>query len=258
MTEAPTGFAPSPAGYAVPPPQRLLTDLAAAQEAFAVALAAGDPAAPVTSCPGWTLRDLAWHLGTVHRWVVGAVVEGRALDLEETGPDDPDDAGALVAWYRAAAADVHGLLAATPPDAPCWHFGPRPRTVRFWVRRQAHETAMHALDAALAAGTPDAVYPAALAVDGIDEVVTMFHPRQVRLGRTAAPVRSLAVAPDEAAGVRWLIGPPDGAGAEATLHGPAALLLQVLWKRVPPDVPGVTVVGDHGAAGAVLAARLTP
>lgn len=259
MTTSPTGYAPSPAGFAVLTSEQARAHLVDRQEAFAAALAGGDLDAPVAACPGWVLRDVAWHLGTVHRWVVGAITQGRPLELEETGPVDRV---ALVDWYRAAAHDLADLLARTPDDTPCWHFGPTPRTARFWSRRQAHETAMHALDATLAVGGP-AAYPAALALDGVDEVVTVFFPRQVSLGRTAVLTRSLAVAPDEADGVRWVLSgdgtaPLHDGPAGATLRGPAAVLLQVLWKRLPPDVPQVSVEGDPGAVEAVLAARLTP
>jgi uncharacterized protein (TIGR03083 family) len=255
----PTGYAPSPAAFAVLTSGQAREHLVERQEAFAAALAGGDLDAPVAACPGWALRELAWHLGTVHRWVVGAVTEGRPLSLEETGPVER---AALVDWYRSAAHDLADLLARTPDDTPCWHFGPKPRTARFWSRRQAHETAMHALDAAVAVGGP-AGYPAALALDGLDEVVTVFFPRQVSLGRTEPQTRSLALAPAEVDGVRWVLSgdgtaPVHEGPADATLHGPAAVLLQVLWKRLPSDVPEVTVEGDPGAVGAVLAARLTP
>ena len=47
-----------------------------------------------------------------------------------------------------------------------------PHTVGFWQRRQAHETAMHRVDAQLAAGEV-ATIDGALAADGIDEWFTI-------------------------------------------------------------------------------------
>ncbi|MFN0280526.1 MAG: maleylpyruvate isomerase family mycothiol-dependent enzyme [Kineosporiaceae bacterium] len=260
---APTGFVGSPAGFAALPPERARRHLVDRQAAFAAALETGDLDAPVPACPGWSLRRLAWHLGTVHRWAVGAVEQGRPLALDEVGPDD---AAELAGWYRAAAADLVARLEATPADAPCWTFGPTPRTARFWSRRQAHETAMHALDAAqaLSGAGPVPTIAADLALDGIDEVVTVFLPRQVRRQRIEPLGRSLAVLPDEGGGVRWVLAgdgstPSDDLpAAEATLRGPADLLLRVLWKRLPLDARGVGVEGDHGAAAAVLTARITP
>jgi uncharacterized protein (TIGR03083 family) len=92
----------------------------------------------------------------------------------------------------AAAGLAHVRAEATDPDAPCGSLGPKLGTARFWFRRRAHEHAVHAYDAQVtvgAAGTIDA----ALALDGIDEVVTVFLPRQVRLGRIPVLDRSLAV-----------------------------------------------------------------
>jgi uncharacterized protein (TIGR03083 family) len=263
---APSGFVASPAGYRLLDPAACRAHLVERQAAFAAAVAAGDLDASVPTCPGWTLRRLAWHLGGVHRWARGAVAEGRPVDVAEVGPDARSE---LVAWYREGAAELVGLLEATPPDAECWSFGPKPRTARFWSRRQAHETAIHALDAQLAVGvdTPGAALDpiqADLALDGIDEVVTMFFPRQVRLGRIEPLRRSLAIEPDDGAGLRWVL-TGDGTtpsdqlpDAEATLRGPADLLLRVLWKRLRPDPPAIIVDGDQAAARAMLGARITP
>lgn len=258
---APTGFVASPAGYSPLGPQAALVHLLAQQDAFAAALSSGDLDSAVPTCPGWDLRRLAHHLGTVHRWAAGAVEHGRPLDLEETGPTERD---ALVAWYREGAAGLVTRLRATPPDAEVWSFGPKPRTARFWSRRQAHETAMHAADAVAALGAPAVPVPDDLALDGVDEVATMFFPRQVKLDRIPPLTRSLALAPDEADGVRWVLA-GDGAtpsddlpDAEATVRGPADLLVRLLWGRVPLDADGLVVEGDPDAARAVLGAGLTP
>ena len=61
---------------------------------------------------------------------------------------------------------------------------------------------MHAGDAAASQGATRP-YGAELALDGIDEVVAMFFPRQVRLGRTPPLPTALAVEPAE--GGRWVL-----------------------------------------------------
>lgn len=258
---APTGYTPSPTGYAALSHGDALAHLAQRQSVFADLLATTDLGAAVPTCPGWTVTDLAHHLGTVHRWAAGAVREGRPLDLEETGPADRDG---LVAWYREGADDLTALLTATDEAAEVWSFGPKPRTARFWSRRQAHETAMHAEDLGLAAGAVPAL-PADLALDGVDEVVTLFFPRQARLGRTVPLEHSLALVPDGVA--RWVLA-GDGATSsddvpvtDATLAGPAQVLVRLLWQRVTLDealAAGVSLDGDEAAARAVLGARLTP
>lgn len=257
----PTGFVASPAGYAALGPAAALGHLVDRQAAFAAVLRDGDLDAPVPTCPGWTLTRLAWHLGTVHRWAAGAVEQGRPVELEESGPTDRED---LVGWYVEGAAGLVDLLRATDPAAEVWTFGPKPRTARFWSRRQAHETAMHVEDAALATGAALPPLAPDLAVDGVDEVVTMFAPRQVRLQRISPLTRSLALLPAEAGGTRWVLA-GDGAtpsddlpAAEATVRGPAEQLVRLLWRRVPLDAPGITLEGDPEAAAAVLGAGLTP
>ena len=220
-------------------------------------LAAADVTAPVPSCPGWTVTDLAVHLGETHVWAEQCIRTGDpdwpAVVVPGEGPD------ALAGWYAACAGVLLETLRVTPPETECWAFGPRPRTAGFWFRRQPHEVAVHRWDLGAALGR-DLGYPAELAVDGVDEVVTMFFPRQVRLRRIPPLTRSLAVA--VADGPSWVlhgdgIGEPDG-GADATVTGPADVLVLLLWGRVGLDDPRLTVTGSPEAAATVLGAGLVP
>jgi len=214
-------------------------------------LETGDLDAPVPGCPGWRLTDLAHHLGGIHRWAHGAVVHGKPQERTVAGPADR---AALVDWFRAGAAELVATLRTTDPGTPCWTFGPKPRTAAFWFRRQTHETVLHAYDAAASQGVTTPITPM-LALDGIDEVVTMFLPRQIELGRTAPPPVSLALEPDE--GGRWVLTGDDAAPA-ATVTGPAEAVLLLLWHRVGLDDPRLAVAGSRAAADAVLAVALTP
>jgi uncharacterized protein (TIGR03083 family) len=235
------------------PPADCLDHLTAATARFSTALAAGDPAAPVPPCPGWSVRDLTHHLGGVHRWARVAVLEGHP---NGTSDDPPDDLDGLVAWFDEGAAALTAALREAGPDAPCWSFGPKPRTAGFWFRRQAHETAMHAHDAEAASGPPSG-FATDLALDGLDEAIRMFLPRQVRTGRCTVPDTRITVACAE--GPRWGIA-GDGAPERpvATVRGDAEALLLLLWGRTGPDDPRVAVEGDRTAVEAVLAAGLTP
>ena len=110
------------------------------------------------------------------------------------------------------------------------------------MRRQAHETVLHTVDAAESQGTVTSLDPA-LALDGVDEVVTMFFPRQLRLGRTALLPATLGLAPTE--GGHWVLG---GAGdPDATVSGPAEAVLLLLWHRIGLDDPRLTVSGSRAA-----------
>ena len=118
---------------------------------------------------------------------------------------------------------------------------------------------MHRWDLGTALGR-DLGYPAGIAADGVDEVVTVFFPRQVRLGRIPPLARSLAVVADD--GPTWMLH-GDGTGepvgpADATVTGPADALVLLLWGRVGLGDRRLTVTGSEEAAAAVLSAGIVP
>jgi uncharacterized protein (TIGR03083 family) len=232
-----------------------LEHLDAGVTAFTEALQ-GDLRRPVPGCPGWDLAALAGHLGGVHRWARGAIVDGRPGELSEAGPDDPGD---IVRWFAEGAAGLAATLRTTDPGSPCWSFGPPPRTAAFWQRRMPHETTLHAWDAHSALGQ-ELQLDRNLALDGVDEVVTMFVPRQVRLGRLVPPpcvveLRATDANPDVSS---WRLFDREGRAPDAVVAAPAATLLLLLWRRIPLTAAAVTVDGDEAAAREALAAPLTP
>jgi uncharacterized protein (TIGR03083 family) len=211
----------------------------------------------VPSCPDWTVASLVAHLGETHLWAERCIRLGDP-QLPEVDPPVKDRT-ALAGWYRDCADTLVQTLRTTSPDAPCWTFGPRPREAMFWFRRQPHEVAVHRWDLGAALGR-DLGYPAELAADGVDEVVTMFFPRQVRLQRSPPLTRSLAVSVD--GGPTWVLH-GDGAGEppdspDATVSGPADALVLLLWGRVALDDPRLTVTGDQAVAESVLKAGIVP
>lgn len=207
----------------------------------------GDLAASVGACPGWDVRALAVHLGRTHRWATAAL----GSPDEPPYPPRPDEQP-LAAWFGEGAERLIRELGERPPDQPCWSLWP-PRSVQFWVRRQALETLVHRLDAEAAQGAMGPI-DEALARDGVAEVVEVMYPRQVAMGRQA-PLRSRLVLRTSAA--EW----PLGTGATAVLTAPAPALLLLLWKRVTLEqvlADGGRLDGDRTVADDVLAATLTP
>jgi uncharacterized protein (TIGR03083 family) len=145
---------------------------------FVASAAASDADARVPSCPDWTVDDLLRHVGTVQRWAAG-MVEQRATEPAWRGEiDSPADREELLDWVRDGSVALVAVLRATPPDAEMWTF-PGPGPARFWSRRQAHEIAMHRVDAQLASGAVDPI-DSDLAADGIDEFFEVIAP--LRLG----------------------------------------------------------------------------
>ncbi|MET1004634.1 MAG: maleylpyruvate isomerase family mycothiol-dependent enzyme [Propionibacteriaceae bacterium] len=220
--------------------------------AFASLLLPSNLAAPVTSCPGWTLADLARHLGGVHRWARHAILHGPSEE-----PAGPEDESTLRRWFEEGLADLLGTLADARLHDPCWTFADPP-TVRFWARRQAHETTLHHWDAASSLGEPTRIAEP-VAEDGLDEVVTMFLPRQVRLGRLQPGAETIElVCPS---GRRFIVNaaPADRSPEpDATLAGTAEALLLLLWGRTTLADPRLQLSGDAVAAATLLSKPLTP
>lgn len=211
---------------------------------FAAVIAAADLAARVPSCPGWKLHDLAEHLGGVHHWAAHAIEAGSP---DADPPSAPEGREALVAWYRRQALHLADVLDARGPDAPAWTFGPGPHTAAFWYRRQVHEATMHAWDAESATGAARRI-DAAVAWDGVGEVVDVFYPRQVQLGRTAPLPRGVRLLATDLGEERLL-----GEGDPVEVAAPADVLLRLLWHRADPAAEGV-----DAEAAALLASAVTP
>jgi uncharacterized protein (TIGR03083 family) len=215
---------------------------------FAALAAPVDLATPIPSCPGWSANELVVHLGDVHRWATGAIVEGRDVDREFAPHEDESPA----AWYRQGAEDLLDVIDVTPPDREIWTFGPPPHRVAFWSRRQLHETVVHLWDLESATGEVSPI-DAVVARDGIDEVCGMFYPRQVRLDRMAELEHTIGL--DDGTG-SWLLGP--AATPDVTVRGRAPDLLLLLWKRVALDAGGLVVDGDVAVLLEALGRRITP
>lgn len=138
--------------------------------AFGELIRAADPAAPVPTCPEWTIRQLFRHVGRGNRWAAQIVADrcDEALDPREVRDGKPpDDLDAAIDWLNAGVRLILDSVDAVGPDTEVWTFiGPRP--AEWWVRRRLHEATVHRADAAIALGTGYELTPA-LAADGIDE-----------------------------------------------------------------------------------------
>ncbi|MGX6608606.1 maleylpyruvate isomerase family mycothiol-dependent enzyme, partial [Micromonosporaceae bacterium Da 78-11] len=201
----------------------------------------GDLSVPVEHCAGWTLRDVAEHLGRENLWAAAAVVERHGGYEAPPAPTD------IAPWFADTARVLTDALS-VDPTTPAWTFAP-PATVAFWRRRRCLETLVHRWDAQRALGISAQLEPE-LCGDGIAEVLEMFVPRQVRLGRAAelqAAVRFRATDLD----CSWVLGPGEPV---ATLSGSAEQLMLALWNRVPWS----ELDGDFGTARAVLPGPLVP
>lgn len=227
-----------------------------AHEAGSFSAALLDDAAPVVHCPGWDVAELVRHLGRVHRWATGHVRGTSSVD-ERRPP--PDGSTALRGWFAAGARDLLAALESTGPDQACPVLDGAPGSASFWSRRQALETAVHRWDAELAHGRPGAIDPD-LAADGVAEVADVLLPRQLRLGRLPPGFAPVLLVPDGHPIDRGalLCSDPAGTAPVAIVTGAADRLFLLLWHRVGPDDPGLSVTGDRASAERTLALPLTP
>lgn len=201
-------------------------------------------AADVPTCPGWTVRDLVAHQGRVHRWATDQLQGGAEADTaiwvaEGSAAPDP------LEWLRDGVVELAQTLTSVPDDVEALVFlrdAPPPRA--FWARRQCHETTIHAVDAQAAAlgrapRAEETWIPAALALDGLDELVMGNVPRSKYRLRSPSPT-TLAVVPSDT-DAWWLMevgadpvvssrhtGP---VAAEHVLEGTATELYLRLWNR---------------------------
>jgi uncharacterized protein (TIGR03083 family) len=244
---------------------------------FRGVLADCDPAARVPSCPDWDAADLLWHLAGVQ------LFWSRVVRLRPHAPDDPEIADLAPAERPAAYAELleafddfsHALvteLERARPEDEAWHWSGDNR-VATTFRRQAHEAAIHRIDAELAAGVPVTPLDPALADDGVAEVLGVMYGGEPEWGSFRRTGEAFAVhltdtgtellvalgkfsgtVPDsgkvyEDEDDLWLV--EEGPEPTATVSGTAADVDTWLWHRDPALTVGsraedrIRVAGDR-------------
>ncbi|MEO6126237.1 MAG: maleylpyruvate isomerase family mycothiol-dependent enzyme [Ilumatobacteraceae bacterium] len=234
-----------------------LTALQTEGELFAAAIAAATPDTPIPTCADWTMSDLVRHTGEVHRWATtiirGGLAKPSLIPADFLGPLPDDDQ--LVAWFSEGHAQLVDALASAPEELEAFVFHADPPPPRlFWARRQTHETTIHRVDAESSGGGSTPI-EAAVAADGIDEMLTGFAPRKFT-PLHADPATSMLVTTDDTPG-GWRLtisdGPPVAerieslATANATVcsvTGDADDIYRALWNR--GDTTRLGITGDAG------------
>ncbi|MFJ9677150.1 maleylpyruvate isomerase family mycothiol-dependent enzyme [Streptomyces sp. NPDC101194] len=239
---------------------RYCDEIVARTDALRATIRGADLGATVPTCPDWTLRELALHVGRAHRWV-GEIMRTRATEAvpfeqvpqNAPGSDDPD---ALDAWLEEGAARTAEALRAAGPDEKVWSWAWE-RSTGFWARRMVHETIVHQADAALTVSTGYEVAPE-LAADTIEEWLEIVAFVRAAGHEKAAELvgagRSIHLHATDVPGAEWLIElGEDGftwrrAHEKATvaLRGPLTDVMLVFNRRLPADSDRVEVLGDAG------------
>lgn len=123
----------------------------------------------VATCPGWTVFDLAEHLGVIHRWAEELVRLRSPVRIARES-SDAERAAVSPKWISDGGDLLVTTLLAANADDEMWAWG-LDQHVRFWSRRQLHETLVHRMDLELAAQR-DPRAEDAIAIDAIDEYLT--------------------------------------------------------------------------------------
>lgn len=225
-----------------------LDHLRADADRLAVAARKARLDAPVPTCPDWDVAALVTHVAAVYDHKIACMRLQRRPEEGEWAHEPP--AGQhVVDWLTGTLDNLVAELRARGPEAPSFTWYPTNQTVGFWYRRMAHETAVHRIDAELAAGDASPV-DNELALDGIDEMLVAFlagpwwaaDPVPTASGRTVA-VRAggelwRITLERDAVGVSRAEGP-----ADATVEGEPSDVLMWAWRREP-----ARVVADGDAA----------
>lgn len=225
------------------------------------ALRGADLDRQVPTCPDWTLRRLAVHVGQAHRWADAMVRARAAEELPDDAEHVPDyeprpGADALDTWLGDGAAALAAALREAGPQQAVWTwFGPH--RAAFWARRMAIETLVHRADAALTAERPY-VTEADLAADGLDEWFGLISdPEQVAgdpdLAELLGTGQTLHLHATDVPDAEWLLvrGPRrievrrEHAKADVAVRATLTDLLLVMQRRLPADSARLQVLGDR-------------
>lgn len=240
---------------------RYLDALTTQSELLAAALAGADTRQRVTTCPDWTLRQLAEHVGHVHRGTTTLITQRAStpLSVEQLQPPPaPEEPHQLSTWLREGAAQLVDALRQAGPHTPVWSWADDHST-GFWARRMAHETAVHRADAELTLHRRFTLEPD-LAADAISEWLGLLSlPQAVEYRPELAALRGQGQilhlhSTDAGLGEagEWIVHrTPSGpvwqhghAKGDVAVRGAAVDLLLVLMRRVAPAQAPITVHGD--------------
>jgi uncharacterized protein (TIGR03083 family) len=206
-------------------------------ERFAALAQLADVDAPVPSCPDWCVADLLAHMGYIHRWA-RFLVDARARERIATKDMALSSGPVNAQWLAQGVDELLVTLRGADPEEEMWAWG-EDQHVRFWARRQLHETLIHRVDLEGALGLASDINPA-VGADAIDE----FFANLARAGRFSPKVKNLVgtgeclqFACDD--GPTWSVElRPEGfsflegsSHHEATLSGPTSDLLYVIYRR---------------------------
>lgn len=244
---------------------RLLDVLGVEAELIVRTAESASPELTVPARSGRTLGETVRHMGSVYRAVCAWIEQGARPTGWLTEPASAAEHGEFLRTGLRALLDV---LAAHQPEEPCSTWWPADETYGFWRRRMAHETTVRRVDVQDAAGLRLTPVEDDVAVDGVDEALTLWFGHQLGLlGVSGNRVGTVAVRCGDR---QWLatttregteaqrVDAEAAVTADATVSGEPMWVYLWLWGRRPAWSTVVDVSGDDDAVAQLWALlRLT-
>ncbi len=195
-------------------------------------------AAAVSSCPGWTVAHVVSHVGRAYRWMADMVATRTRTPRSPAADDYGCDPAAphLLDWFADGLTAFHAAFDKVDLSEPVWTWS-TDQHAGFWLRLEAHETAIHRYDAQLAHNTAEPI-SSALARDGLDLTFDTWLPLWRQGSLLPSGNESYRILCTDEGGVWRVRFAPhavevtqDDGEAMVTLRGTASDLLLFLWRR---------------------------
>jgi uncharacterized protein (TIGR03083 family) len=233
--------------------RRMLETIEAEAKLLVDSAAGADHEFDVPGCPGLTLGETVRHVGSVYRMVLTWLRSGERPTAWQR---EPDVGQPVEEYLMAGLRAVHDHLAGHDPEESCPTWWPERENYGFWYRRLAHEATVHRVDVQQAAGIDLDPVPADLAVDGVDEALSLWFTHRLSvLGVRGTRHARIKV---RTGGRQWIARATphgtsawrvDGPGelADGTITGEPKEVYLWLWGRVPPHTQKLDRVGSEDA-----------
>jgi uncharacterized protein (TIGR03083 family) len=206
--------------------------------------------APVPWCGEWSVGSVIGHLGSIQRWAT-ALTNDPATWVKRREMEPPPDGAAVLDWYARGIDPMLTVFDAGDLETTVNTWAGR-QPMRWWLRRLAHETAVHRWDVEAGSIAPEAAHAVdpALAVDGIDELLDNFLP--LIEDKLEGGGQTMHLHATDAPGEWQLTFAPSGvqierahAKGDVAVRGPASALLLLLWNRPQVAATEAEVFGDQ-------------
>ena len=211
---------------------------------FLVAVSAG--AVPldrsVVTCPGWDVAQLVGHLGYIYGRVAFVMSTKTTKAPDRSKLPTAPEGEACLGWFAEQREAMLAALEVADDGTQVWNWTANsPGPASFWVRRMAHETLIHRVDAELAQGTQPSNASSEVAADTVAEFFELMLPLFEDALAEAGATGSLHLHATDVTGAEWTLNPRgDGplvtlehAKADVALRGSAFDLACWVWGRLP-------------------------